>query len=162
MHRANTGAAVAVALLVGMTMPGFAFERDPGFVAKLYWKIPFAPGAGKSTRTLGFTMDHARLGPRSDLLPSAAERPPIAELRFGEYGLQAVNLGGLNVLERVVTLNAQGEPETESGVNWLAIGTGVVLVGGLIALAVTQNKDECVDNHIDPRRHCGHLPGGRF
>ncbi len=150
MHRAITGAAVAVALLVGMTMPSFAFERDPGFVAKLYWKIPFAPGAGKTTRSLGFTMDHARLRPQSDLLSSAAERPPIAELRFGETGLQAFDLGGLNVLERVVTLNAQGEPETESRVNWRAIGTGVVLVGivgALIAIPKGPN-DKCAHRHF--------------
>lgn len=59
--------------------------------------------------------------------------------------MQALNLGGLNVLEQVVTLNAEGEPETQVQMNqaifWGA-AAGAAIVGGIVLLVVLDDDDE--------------------
>lgn len=57
MLRTSTTTFVAAVLFATAPMPGFAFERKPGFTAKVYWKIPFGTVTGRATQSLGFTMN---------------------------------------------------------------------------------------------------------
>ncbi len=102
-------------------------------VPHAYVKVPFSGASpAQETPTFGFALEqNAAFNKKST---------PMLNLEFKGEELDAVNINGLNVLEKTVTFDANGNAQTQSGINWKIVGWSAL---GVVAAA----HIACVHGH---------------
>ncbi len=95
-----------------------------------YLNMPFGPGATQEAPAYGFSLaqtETSNSAPVANLLDT--KRPPLLDLRFKGDELDALELNGVNALNKSITYNADGTTSTEFGLDWQAIVIGGIAAG---------------------------------
>ena len=116
-------------------------QKDPSAAVAFQFKIPFGSGtrveAEKPHFAFGMGTAASLFGDTDTYVGPA---PMLNLTTYGDLGLRSMEVGGLNVVEQVMRLNADGTAAPGTEINWVLVGAGLV-AGTMAIYAVTHDSD---------------------
>ncbi|MCP4125570.1 MAG: hypothetical protein GY753_00740 [Gammaproteobacteria bacterium] len=113
-----------------LVVPGLqAQDLSTEPVPVAYINIPFGSGATQTPSSYGLQLARVEQDRAGGV--NLFSSTPIADLKFNGSELEALNLNGVNTLQKVTRYNADGEAETSTEINWWVVGGAVIVAGYL-------------------------------